>query len=114
MPQPKDTSINRLVDELVDTAKVIQNRDRLKPAQATRVSEALSLLVSGLPLGSSKAVANWKVYFEFLSLVDKNMGRKGVILCTAALGVLRVASWRDRLRVDLLVKIKEREGEFVV
>ncbi|OAA71746.1 hypothetical protein LEL_08981 [Akanthomyces lecanii RCEF 1005] len=113
MPQPKDTSVDRLVDELVDAAKVIHNRDGLKPTQATRVSEAFSLLVSGPQLGSSKAVANRKVYFEFLTLVDKNVGRKGVVLCAAALGVSRVASWRDRMRVDLPIRIKEREGELM-
>lgn len=113
MPQPKDTSVDRLVDQLVDAAKLIHNRDGLKPAQATRVSEAFSLLISGPPLGSSKGVANRKVYHEFLTRVEKNVGRKGVVLCAAALGVSRIASWRDRMRVDLPAMMREREGDFV-
>lgn len=108
MPQPSNQTLNALVEELIKASEVIENRPGLNLAQETRVTEAFSLLVAGLPQGQSKAIANRREYHEFLVRVEKNLGRKGIVLCAAA---SRVASMKEALRINLPAAVKEREAE---
>lgn len=109
MTRQKLTSIDAIIDKLIDTSKIIQNRMGLKPAEEIRVTEAFKLLAAGELPPDSKARANRKVYINLLKRIELVFGLNGVVLCAVGLGVSAVASMKDRIRVDIPVKMKERE-----
>ncbi|KJK73511.1 hypothetical protein H634G_11240 [Metarhizium anisopliae BRIP 53293] len=112
MPQKKLTSVIDIVDKLVDVSIAIKNRGKLKDPEEARVGDAFALLAAGRPPPGCPGEANKSRYLEFLLRVKQFMGPAGVVISAAGLGVSAVAGMRDRLRVDLPVKMKEREREF--
>lgn len=112
MPQKKLTSVIDIVDKLVDVSIAIKNRGKLKDPEEARVGDAFALLAAGRPPPGCPGEANKSRYLEFLLRVKQFMGPAGVVISAAGLGVSAVAGMRDRLRVDLPVKMKERERQF--
>jgi hypothetical protein len=111
MPQ-KSLSIESVIDKLVDSSRLIQQRPGLKPPEENRVTEAFNLLATGPPSKGAKGAKQRTVYLEFLQRVNATLGRDKVVLCAAILGPSSVAGMRDRVRVELPHRMKERSEEF--
>lgn len=103
-PTPAD-----IVRKLIDASMVIERRMGLKAAEQKRVDEAFTLLARGTLPSKSTGSKQRRVYLDFLQRVEKVMGLSKVVLCAAGLGPSAVAAMRDRVRVDLPFKMKERE-----
>lgn len=110
--RPEPLPVDNIVEKLIDASKVIQHRMGLKLAEEKRVHEAFTLLANGLPSANSKGAKQREVYLDFLQRVQKVVGLSKVVLCAAGLGPSAVANMRDRVRVDLPFKIREREDAF--
>ncbi|KAK3387757.1 hypothetical protein B0H63DRAFT_470858, partial [Podospora didyma] len=110
MPREKST-IESLVDKLINTSCTVNKRMGLKPAEAKRVKDAFALLAAGGPPPNLSAMLNKTYYVDFLQRVQTVLGPKGVVLCAVGLGVSAVTSMGDKLRVDLPHVLKRREGE---
>ena len=104
-------SLEDAVDKLIDASKVIQHRMGLRQAEEKRVNEAFELLVDG-PQDDSNGAKQRTIYLDFLRRVLKVVGASNVVLCAASLGPSAVCSMKDRVRVHLPFKMKEREAEF--
>lgn len=111
MPQ-KGISLDQAVDKLIDASKVVQHRMGVKPAEEKRVNDAFKLLAAGPPAAGSKGARQQEVYLNFLRRIQKVLGLSMVVLCAVGLGPSAVSGMRDRVRVDLPFKVKEREDEF--
>jgi hypothetical protein len=111
MPQ-KSLSTESVIDKLVDSSRLIQQRPGLKPPEENRVTEAFNLLATGPPSKGAKGAKQRTVYLEFLQRVNATLGRDKVVLCAAILGPSSVAGMRDRVRVELPHRMKERSEEF--
>lgn len=105
-------SVKSAVDKLIDASKVMQHRMGLKEVEEKRVKDAFMLLATGPPAADSKGAKQRVVYLDFLRRVQTVLGLSGVVLCAAGLGPAAVANMRDRVRVDLPFKVKERENAF--
>lgn len=112
MPLQKFASLDAVVDKLIDTSKVVKNRMKLRPAEEARVDDTFALLAKGRPNPGSTAVANKTHYLELLHRVEALFGSPGIVLCAVGLGVSAVGSLKDRIRVDLATRMKERQAEF--
>jgi hypothetical protein len=112
MPQEGITHVGKAVDKLIDASKVIQRRPGLKSTEGKRVTEAFTLLATGPPPVDSKGAKQRDVYLDFLRRVQKVIGLSKVVLCAAGLGPSAISGMKDRVRVDLPFKMKERENEF--
>jgi hypothetical protein len=105
-------SVKSAVDKLIDASKVMQHRMGLKQVEEKRVKDAFMLLAAGPPAADSKGAKQRVVYLDFLRRVQTVLGLSGVVLCAAGLGPAAVANMRDRVRVDLPFKMKERGNAF--
>jgi hypothetical protein len=112
MPQEGITQVEKAIDKLIDASKVMQHRPGLKSTEEKRVNEAFTLLATGPPSVNSKGAKQREIYLDFLRRVQKVVGLSKVVLCAAGLGPSAVANMRDRVRVGLPFKMKEREEEF--
>lgn len=112
MPQKKLISVADIVDKLVDASVAVRNRMGLKGPEEVRVDDAFALLAAGRPTPGCRGEPNKLRYVEFLLRVEEVMGPPGVVISAVGLGVSAVAGLRDRVRVDLPIKMKEREKEF--
>ncbi|KAK4067047.1 hypothetical protein Purlil1_13940 [Purpureocillium lilacinum] len=101
-------SADKVVDRLADVSRTIRLRMDLKPVEKTRVIEAFKLTAQHQVAGlKSKQV----VYRDFLRHVNMTVGPYGVVICAAALGISAVANMKDRMRVEIPTRMKEREEE---
>ncbi|KAK4065949.1 hypothetical protein Purlil1_13988 [Purpureocillium lilacinum] len=101
-------SADKVVDRLADVSRIIRLRMDLKPVEKTRVIEAFKLTAQHqVARLKSKQV----VYRDFLRRVNTTVGPYGVVICAAALGISAVVSMKDRMRVEIPTRMKEREKE---
>ncbi|EDN06471.1 hypothetical protein I7I51_06852 [Histoplasma capsulatum] len=99
-------AVKKALAKLVDGAKIVQLREKVKPPEAKRIREAVALL-SGKPDSTDSQISKRQnIYLEFLESVHK-MGLSMVVLCAVSLGPSAVVSMRDRDRVALPSKIEE-------
>jgi hypothetical protein len=95
MPQEGIPSLDKAVDKLIDTSKVVQHRMGVKPAEEKRVNEAFELLAAGPPTTGLKGARQREVYLDFLRRIQKVLGLSMVILCAVGLGPSAVSGMRD-------------------
>ncbi|KAB8227918.1 uncharacterized protein BDW43DRAFT_316427 [Aspergillus alliaceus] len=100
------------VTKLIDSSKLIEMRPGLKTQEENRVVEAFTLLATGPPAEDTRAAKQRTIYLQFLQQVNTVLGRDKVVLCAATIGCSNVARMRDRARVELPHKMKERSAEF--
>jgi hypothetical protein len=105
MPQ-KSLPLEQIVEKLIETSKIVENRMGLKSQEEVRVNDAFSLLAS------RRCSVKKKPYLELLQRVHKRIGGYGVVLC-AAIGPTTVLAMKDRDRVDLVVRMEEENGTIV-
>ncbi|QSS60572.1 hypothetical protein I7I51_05372 [Histoplasma capsulatum] len=103
-------SVKRAMDSLVATSESIQYRDRLKPSEVKRIRDAVTLAMEpNSP--ESEASSRREKYWEFLRRIDKICGAGIVMLCAAGLGQSAIGIMGERVRIDVVTKIKQREAE---
>ncbi|KAF4339508.1 hypothetical protein FMUND_15483 [Fusarium mundagurra] len=102
MPQ-KSLSLDQIVEKLIETSKIVENRMGLKSQEEARVKDAFSLLAS------RRCSVKKKPYLELLQRVHKRIGGYGVVLC-AAIGPTMILAMKDRDRVNLVVRMEEESG----
>jgi len=105
-------SLNRAIDKLIDTSRLIELRMAFKAAEGKRVREAFEVLTSGAPQPGSKGFKQKTVYLEVLQRVLTLLGPAEVALCAAALGPSSIAALKDRDRVALPHEMKKRKARF--
>jgi type IV secretory pathway VirB2 component (pilin) len=112
MAPQRFSSVDAVIDRLADVSRTIRLRTHLKPVEEKRVESAFTLVSSTLhPTASSGAKK--QVYQDLLRSVQTVVGPYGVVVCAAALGISAVAGMKDRLRVEIPTKMKEREKDLL-
>ncbi|KAK2796448.1 hypothetical protein FQN50_009559 [Emmonsiellopsis sp. PD_5] len=103
-------SVKRAMDSLVATSESIQYRDRVRPSEAERIRDAVALAMEPNPPESETSTRREK-YWEFLRRINRLCGAGIVMLCAAGLGQSAIGIMKERVRIDLVAKIKQRETE---
>lgn len=104
-------AVAKAVDKLTDTARLIELRLAFRAVEEVRVRDAFKLLAQGRPLPGSKGSKQKIAYLEFLQRVQNLQGSAGVALCAAALGPSRVASLKERERIEIPHEMKKRKSQ---
>ncbi|KAI9749078.1 MAG: hypothetical protein M4579_007013 [Chaenotheca gracillima] len=105
-------STERAIEKLLDTFKLVQYRDAVKPHQEKRVREAFSLLAAPPLKETSKSAERRNSYRLLLKRVDQAVGPQAVALCVVGLGQSVISGMRDQTRMDFVAEVENRKDEW--
>jgi len=97
------------VKKLTATFMLIRYRERVRPHEAKRIQDAFTLIAESSGEGVSKTIDRRNSYRWFLKKVRDEIGPQMVVLCAVGLGQSAVGGMRDRVQLEFLAEIKERE-----
>lgn len=106
-------SVAKAIDKLVETARLVELRMAFRAVEEVRVQDAFELLARGAPPLGSKGTKQKILYLDFLQQVQKLQGSVGVALCAAALGPSKIASFRERERVEIPHEMEKQKSHLV-
>jgi hypothetical protein len=91
------------VEKLIDTFKLIQYREDVRPQEAKRVQDAFALMAEPSGEGrASQAAERRNGYRWLLKKVQDAVGPQLVVLCAIGLGQSAIGGMTDRVRLEFL------------
>lgn len=106
----KPLSAGEAVEKLIDTSKLIQYREDVRPQEAKRIQDAFAMMAETSEEGrASQAAERRNSYRWLLKKVQDAIGPQLVLLCAVGLGQSAIGGMTDRVRLEFLEAIKEQE-----
>ncbi|SLM36761.1 hypothetical protein LPUS_06434 [Lasallia pustulata] len=106
----KPLSASKAVEKLINTSKLIEYREDVRPQEAKRIQDAFTLMAEPSGEGrASQAAERRNNYRWLLKKVQDTVGPQLVVLCAVGLGQSAIGGMTDRVRLEFLEVIKEQE-----
>ena len=98
----KPISAGEAMERLVDTCKLIQYREGVRPHEAKRMKDAFTLMAAPSVEEESQTAVRRNSYRRLLKKVQDAVGPQIVVLCAVGLGQSTIGATRDRVQLEFL------------